>query len=203
VLAVAVERRWGPLLRLDQRVDDALNGHAAAHPSEVRFWRGLSAVLSPAVLRTALLVVAGLFLYRRWIGPAVLCAGASLGSLALVTAVKDGVGRLRPVVPVPVAAAPGASFPSGHAASAAAAALVLIVLVWPRVSGRARWLVVAGAALVAGAVSYSRLILGVHFLSDVVGGCLGAAALVFGLVALLRVNWQGRRPLSRWRSASQ
>jgi len=188
VLTVAVDRRWGPLLHLDRRFDDALNGHAAAHPAEVRFWRGLSAVLSPAVLRTALLVVACGCLYRRWIGPAILCAGASLGSLALVTAVKDGVGRVRPVVPVPVATAPGPSFPSGHATTSAAVALTVIVLAWPRLAGRRRWTVVAGAAVLAVAVGFSRLVLGVHFLSDVVGGWLGATALVFGLVALLRVR---------------
>jgi membrane-associated phospholipid phosphatase len=105
-------------------------------------------------------------------------------------------------VPVPVAHAPGASFPSGHATTAAAAALVVIVLTWPHLAGRARWLVASGAALVAVAVSFSRLILGVHFLSDVVGGCLAAAAVVFGLVALLRVDWAGRRPFRRSRAAS-
>jgi membrane-associated phospholipid phosphatase len=77
------------------------------------------------------------------------------------------------------------------------------VLAWPRVAARGRWIVVAGAIAVAVAVSFSRLVLGVHFLSDVVGGALGAAAIVFGLVALLRVRWDVRRPLSRWRSASR
>ena len=186
MLAVLVEQRWGPLVRFDRRFDDDLNHHAAAHPSEVRFWRGVSAVLSPAVLRTALLVVGAWLLYRRYVQPAVLCAVASLGSLALVTAVKDGIDRPRPAVPVHVASAPGASFPSGHAATAAAAALTVIVLSWPHVGRRWRWVVSVAAGVVAVAVGFSRLVLGVHYPSDVAGGWFGATALVFGVVALLR-----------------
>jgi undecaprenyl-diphosphatase len=188
LLAVAVDLRWGPLFRLDRSVDDHLNQYASGHRGEVSFWRRLSAVLSPAVLRTALLVVAAGFLYRRHVQPAVLCAGASLGSLALVTAVKDGIGRPRPTVPIPLASAPGASFPSGHAFTSAAVAFTVIVLAWPRLADRRRWAVALGAVLVALAVGFSRLILGVHFLSDVVGGWFGAGALVAALVALLRVS---------------
>jgi len=186
VLAVLVDQRWGPLLRFDRRVDVNLNHQAAAHPSGTKFWRGLSDVLSPAVLRTALLVVGAWLLYRKYVQPAVLCAGASLGSLALVTAVKDGIDRPRPTVPVPVARAPGASFPSGHATTAAAVALTVIVLTWPQLARRWRWVVAVAGALLAAAVGFSRLILGVHYPSDVAGGWIGAAALVFGLVAVLR-----------------
>jgi len=192
VLAILVEQRWGPLLRFDRRFDDDLNHHEAAHSSEVAFWRGISDVLSPAVVRTALLVVGAWLLYRRRIGPAVVCAVASLGSLALVTAVKDGIGRPRPVVPVHEASAPGASFPSGHATTAVAAALTAIVLSWPLLSPRWRWVVAVGSSLVAAAVGFSRLALGVHYPSDVVGGWFGATALVFGAVALLRF-WPGER----------
>jgi undecaprenyl-diphosphatase len=190
-LAVAVGHRWGPLVHFDQRFDDRLNGHVSAHPAEASFWRGVSAVLSPAVVRTALLVVAAGLLYRRRIRPAILCAGASLGSIALVSGVKGGVGRLRPVVHSPVASAPGASFPSGHATASATAALTLIVLLWPVLRGWLRWIVTAVAGLLAAAVGFSRLALGVHFPSDVVGGWAGATALVFGLVAVLRVRRDG------------
>ena len=188
LLAVLVEQRWGPLLRFDRSFDLHLNHNAAAHPSEVQFWRDVSAVLSPAVLRTALLVVGAWFLYRRRIGPAVLCAAASLGSLAIVTAVKDGIGRARPAEPVHIASAAGASFPSGHATTSATAALTAIVLTWPRLAERWRWIVAVGASLVAVAVGFSRLVLGVHYPSDVVGGWFASVALVFGVVALLRIS---------------
>jgi undecaprenyl-diphosphatase len=192
VLAVAVGQHWGPLLRFDRRFDNGLNAHEAAHPGEVRFWRDVSAVLSPAVLRTALLVVGAWLLYRRRIRAAILCAAASLGSIALVSGVKGGVGRLRPSVPSPVATAPGASFPSGHATASATAALALIVLLWPVLRGWRRWVATLGAGLIAAAVGFSRLALGVHFPSDVVGGWAGATALVFGLLALLRLRRGGR-----------
>ena len=187
VLAALVAAKWGPLIRLDRRVDDGLNRAVSSHSGQLRFWRGVSAVLSPAVLRTAALVVGAWLLYRRQIRPALFAAGVSLGSLVLVTGVKDAVGRVRPVVPHPVAVAPGASFPSGHALTAAAVALAVAVVVWPRLRPRRRWSITVGAVLVAALVGLSRMMLGVHFLSDVVGGWLGATALVAALVAVLGI----------------
>jgi len=100
--------------------------------------------------------------------------------------VKDLVGRLRPTL-VPAAAHLGPSFPSGHSATAAAfyAAAALVVGRWLR--GRsARHVVIAVAVGVAVAVAASRVLLDLHWLSDVVGGlALGwawfaLAAVVFG-----------------------
>jgi undecaprenyl-diphosphatase len=88
-------------------------------------------------------------------------------------------------VPHAVAHAPGASFPSGHATTSAAVALAVILVVWRLGSRAGRWVVVAAVALTAAAVGFSRMVLGVHFLSDVVGGWIGALALVSALAAAL------------------
>ena len=66
------------------------------------------------------------------------------------------------------------SFPSGHSAAAMAGA-VSLARVWPQ----ARWVLAVLAALIA----YSRIYVGVHFPSDVLGGLLlgaGVAWLVLG-----------------------
>ncbi|SMH39733.1 undecaprenyl-diphosphatase [Rathayibacter oskolensis] len=125
----------------------------------------------------ALLVVAG--------RPRAAVRGAA--SLAVASALANAVGKnvfggVRPlVVDVPVgrrlARVPSSpSFPSGHAASAAAF-VVGVALESPR----------TGAALapLAATVAFSRLHVGVHWLSDVVGGAaLGAAVAVVGRVVV-------------------
>jgi undecaprenyl-diphosphatase len=184
LLAVLVHGRWGPLMRLDRRVDAHLNDYIAGRRGQVRFWRDLTTTLSPAAVRGAVLLVAVGLLLRRRLRAALLCAGVALGSLLLVTVTKAAVDRPRPTVPHPVAHAAGASFPSGHATTAAAAALAVIVVAWPAVSGTLRWAGALALTALAAAVGFSRMILGVHFLSDVVGGWLGAVALVSGLAAL-------------------
>ncbi|QTD45884.1 phosphatase PAP2 family protein [Ottowia testudinis] len=69
----------------------------------------------------------------------------------------------------------GYSFPSGHAAGAL---MVLGLLAWvlhARAGQRWRpWIVVVAAALIAG-IAASRVLLGVHYLSDVLGGLLWSA----------------------------
>jgi undecaprenyl-diphosphatase len=193
VLAVLVAARWGPLMRLDDRVDAELNEYIARRRGQARFWRDLSATLSPGVLRGVVLVAAVVLLFRRRLRAGLFCGAVALGSLLLVTAAKAAVDRPRPRVPLPVAYAPGASFPSGHATTSAAVALALIVVAWPVASRAVRCLVAVMVLLLAVAVGFSRMIIGVHFLSDVVGGWLGAVAVVAGATALLRSG-----PVSRW-----
>ena len=170
-------------MRLDRHVDENLNVYAAAHRSQTSAWRHLSDVGAPAVLRT-LMVVAGviLFGYRR-LRAALLCVGVALGTLVVVTAVKNLVDRARPVVAHPVAIAPGASFPSGHAFTAAAGALLVVVLLSGEARPRGRTPVRIVAVVLGVLIGFSRLVLGVHFPSDVLAGWFGAAALVFGLLA--------------------
>jgi undecaprenyl-diphosphatase len=74
------------------------------------------------------------------------------------------------------------SFPSGHAMCSvgvlAGLAVVVQNLGWPRAPSR---LLAAGCLLLAVAVGTSRVYLGVHFASDVLGGQLAAAAWVSAL----------------------
>lgn len=67
------------------------------------------------------------------------------------------------------------SFPSGHAIGSSALALCIVVVLW-----RTKWRIYAlvGALIYVLMVSFSRLYLGVHYPSDIVGGWLLSAAWV-------------------------
>lgn len=116
---------------------------------------------------------------------------------AIDTAVKVIVSRDRPVLEDPIATAFGQSFPSGHAFASTAIYGSLVLVFIPVVARRWRpWLFVAYGALVA-AICFSRLALGVHFLSDVLAGVvLGGAWLVASTAAfsIWKVE-RGRKPV--------
>ena len=107
------------------------------------------------------------------------------GMEASMLVVKDIVGRVRPAFD-PAAATLGPSFPSGHSATAAAFYAAAALIIGRTLRRPARQLVIAGAIGIAVAVAASRVLLDLHWLSDVVGGlALGWAwfafcAVVFG-----------------------
>jgi membrane-associated phospholipid phosphatase len=61
----------------------------------------------------------------------------------------------------------------------------LLVLAWPRLSGRARGVGAAAAAIAVLAVGASRVLLGLHYLTDVLGGALLGTATALALTPLL------------------
>ncbi|HYL53013.1 MAG TPA: phosphatase PAP2 family protein [Acidimicrobiia bacterium] len=122
----------------------------------------------------AIALFAGLVLWRRGFGRVYALApiaslGVAGGAVALT---KHVVGRARPPVAVHLVSESNASFPSGHATHSAAVllsvAFVVAVVVLRRLIVRV--LVVVAAALATGAIGASRLVLGVHWPTDVLAG---------------------------------
>lgn len=97
---------------------------------------------------------------------------ASLLTLPLNVALKAWVGRPRPAgdiqVVLPVM---GLSFPSGHSMASSTVFGFLAFLVWVHTrERRQRQLLTGGLALAPVLVGLSRIYLGAHWLSDVIGG---------------------------------
>ena len=144
-------------------------------------------IVGTVVLATALLV--------RYHRAAAILFSSSCGAAILVQAAKAVVQRQRPMGGLVTAT--GAACPSGHATQGVAfycaSGLIAATLV------RRRWIRVAirgSAAAIAIGVGLSRVVLGVHWLSDVVAGwCLGWAWLV-ALVIANRIVVRERRPQS-------
>jgi len=121
---------------------------------------------------------------------------ALLGSF-IDTAVKVLVDRPRPVLLDPVHSARGKSFPSGHAMSSTVVYGCLLLAFIPGVARRWRPALIGATATVVIAIAFTRLALGVHFLSDVIGGIvLGLAWLATSTAAfsIWRVE-RGRPPV--------
>ncbi len=186
VVLVVVETQWGPVHRLDRRVDDSLNRALQHRPGQVTFWKDVSLVLHPTVLRiVAAVAVVALWLRRQRLA-AVFVVVTMAGAAVIETVAKLLVGRGRPVLLDPLAHASGKSFPSGHAMTSFVAFGLLVLLV----HRRARVAAAAAALVLVPLVGFSRLALGVHYLSDVLGAWL------LGGAWLLVVHWifQSRAP---------
>jgi undecaprenyl-diphosphatase len=190
ILAYAATHGWGPLHELDASAASATHDWAAGRLGVVSFLNTVAVVLHPWVLRAVMLVVIGVLLVRGqrrlalWAGVTIVVAGL------LGDGLKTVVARTRPVLPDPVAQAPGYSFPSGHALNSFVFFGILLLLVLPLLPRGWRW--VAWVVTVAGTllVGFDRVALGVHYVSDVVGGWLLGAGLLAMSVAAFQ-SWRG------------
>ncbi len=129
-------------------------------------------------------VVALLFLSLR--REAVLFAlTVSLGWLAN-TGLKQLVGRERPQIVTHLMEAGGESFPSGHSFNAAVV-YIAMAIAFAALSRRhsVRYTLIGAAIVLSALVAWSRVLLGVHFPSDVTAGWLGGAGWAFLAAALL------------------
>ncbi|MEU4728804.1 phosphatase PAP2 family protein [Streptomyces sp. NPDC023588] len=176
---VLVESGWAPLYRLDQAVAERLHQAAVGHPGWVRVLHVLTDfVWGPVTMRLLVaLLVLWLLTRRAWRLAAWASVTAAAGALTGVL-VKSAVERARPHLPDPVAHAPGFSFPSGHAMTAFTSSAVLLLVLLPLVPRAWQPLPRALAVISVVGVGYTRVALGVHWVSDVVGGWLLGLAVV-------------------------
>ena len=133
------------------------------------------------------LVVIALVEYRRvpnrWVP--IFLVTVVAGEITLVNTIKGILDRVRPTFN-PIAETLGPSFPSGHSGLAAAFYAAAALVIARRRSPRTRALLAGGAVAIAVGVSCSRVLLGVHWMSDVIAGLafgwawFGICAIAFG-----------------------
>lgn len=148
--------------------------------------RDVTALGGAVVMAMVIAAVAGLLVLTRRYGMLALMLAATVGATLVNTLLKNLMGRPRPEVVKHLTDVTSASFPSGHSAMSAAVYLTLGALLAQSVSRRRvkiYLLTLALAAMVL--VGLSRVMLGVHYPSDVLAGwCTGLAwALSCWLVA--------------------
>jgi undecaprenyl-diphosphatase len=170
LLAWAVTADLAAVLDVDRAVSDALYaGDDRSRLVELALQVATAPGLS-AFRGVVFLAALGWLAARRawWTAAWTFCALALVGPLT--TALKELVGRQRPQFAEGGARYETLSYPSGHCSGVAALVTVGLLVAWPLLAPAARraWLA-AGIALVL-LVGLTRIWLGVHFLTDVVGG---------------------------------
>ena len=157
-------------------VEDARSGSLTAIVKRVSFLGSTVAVLS---LGTALAIAS----WRRCRAVGMVVLAAMLARPLLEFTLKGVVGRDRPDFERLVDGT-GHSFPSGHVMAAVAlwGLVPLVVTLYTR-NRHIWWASVIGSATLILAIGATRTYLGVHWLSDVVGG------LIVGAFFLLGVEW--------------
>jgi membrane-associated phospholipid phosphatase len=147
--------------------------------------------LGSAIVIVPAAVVAFLGLaWRHRPGAALFLGVATLASALLNEAMKAVIQRPRPVLPW-ADVIPEYSFPSGHTMNSLVFYLALALVAWSILGRRAGLVASAAAVVLAAGVGISRIYLGHHYLTDVVGGLLagGAVLLVAGSAVRARPAW--------------
>jgi undecaprenyl-diphosphatase len=195
-LLVLVRLQWLPLESVDHGLASALNNAVAGHRPLVLVLGFITRLGSHAILIWLVAIASVLLIVRRRYRLAVFLVVSGLGAIVLDPALKAAVGRLRPVVAHPVATGGGDSFPSGHSLGSIIVYGALLLVFLPALPQRWRRPVIVAAAVLVVVIGFTRLALGVHFLSDVLGAwALGIAWL--GITAYATELWrveEGRRP---------
>ena len=117
----------------------------------------------------------------------VFVTAVTVGQSVLSNSIKDLVERVRPAIN-PIASTLGPAFPSGHTTSAAACYAALALIAGRGRSRTTQAALAGGAVFIAVAVGASRVLLGVHWLTDVIGGF----ALGWAWFALCSIAFGGR-----------
>jgi cation-transporting ATPase E/undecaprenyl-diphosphatase len=176
----------------DPRVTAIVVAHrtpALTVPLRILTWLGSNLVIIPLGL-----IVGSFFLTRRrdW-RPMGLLAATVLGAVVLYEVTKAIVDRPRPPQAIWIGHFSGAAFPSGHATTSVAFYAMLALVLSLHASAGRRVLLWTGAAMIAMVVGGSRVYLGAHWMTDVLGGYALGAAWVSLVIAVAIII--GRRPL--------
>ncbi len=162
-----------PLVRADVAVHHFAQG-LRSEPADA-FMTFLTSLGDAAPLTAAAVTLVGLLLFQRAWKLALAAGGTISAAVIAVPLIKFLLHKPRPVELFTGANAYG--FPSGHVTLSAVIFGILSVLVARGLGARGKTAVFSAAVLWVGLIGVSRIYLGAHWLSDVLGGMLFGVAL--------------------------
>lgn len=168
----------------DERMDDSIFNFFARFttPQLITVMRGLSFFGSHRFLIPAHIVILAILLMKRHWQDAVVTTLMAAGGLLSMLALKNYFHRDRPEIKL-AEVVKSFSFPSGHTLSSFVFAAVLIYLLWENQWPKQQKIVVFCLLLLLSfAIGISRIVLRVHYPSDVMAGfCAGISLVIFAL----------------------
>jgi undecaprenyl-diphosphatase len=174
-------------VRTDERVADWLHGRATEPFTDV--FRAITTFGNFATLIVVVVIAVAVLWRRGERTDALFVAVAFLGAQVLSSGMKLGFRRERPFFPDPLATESTFSFPSGHAlVSLAVYGSIALVVARRLPRRRDRILLLAATGLLVLAIGFSRLYLGVHFLSDVLAGYAAGIAWLALLYMVIEIR---------------
>ena len=186
--------------------DLALHAAWLAHRTPALTTAALAVTNSAGDLAWVVAVVGGLLALRSrpwWVGALAGAAALGLGQL-LRLALVTSIGRARPPAADWAAPVRGYALPSGHTTTATLAAGLICLGLAGALQGVWRVVGITVAALWAIAVGLTRVYLGVHWPSDVLGGwLLGTLLTMLAGLAFLRLGRRRSGPLDAQRAEQQ
>ena len=180
--------------------------HGIASPALDALMNGLTTMGSSLVIVPVFVLVMAGLLWKHRYGSALFLGVASGGALVLNGTMKLIFQRPRPQLPW-AQVLPDYSFPSGHTMNGVVFYLALAVIAWSIFGRRVGLLSVIVAAVLAIGIGVSRIYLGYHYFTDVIGGLLAGVAwlLIVGAAFHARPTWWlwGRASAEKAREADR
>jgi membrane-associated phospholipid phosphatase len=175
--------------------------HESASPGWTEFFEAVTFVGNVPTLAVVTSIASVILWRKRRVAELQLLLLAAIGAEVITVGLKLGFERERPFFADPLATEATYSFPSGHASVSLAVYGTLGFILARHLRTRAAKLgaLVAAAVLVL-LIGFSRLYLGVHYLSDVIAGFSVGLAWVALCVVLLHLRL--RFQTSRYRASA-
>lgn len=169
-------------LGMDKQILLAIHQHATPFLD----WLALHTtnIGSPLVVAVVALCI-GLYLaYKREVRRFLIIGGSMVGSAGLAFIIKSLVERPRPQLWHHLLPEKGFSFISGHATMSMTLAAAVVAILWHT---KWRWPAIIAGIIYTGWVGFSRLYLGVHYPTDILGGWVVASAWVLVVTLMIRL----------------
>jgi undecaprenyl-diphosphatase len=148
----------------------------------------LTAIGGPTVLSLVVLMIAGFLVVQRRHRTAVVIVCTSFGGMLATAVLKQMFSRPRPSIVPHLREVTSSSFPSGHAMQSAIVYLTLGAMLMRIVEGRmAKLYVLCMSVFLSLLVGCSRIYLGVHYPTDVMGGWI--VGFVWAILCWLTAQW--------------